>query len=97
MPLTPKQQLAVMQEVVKLLTDAGVEAYFEVPGYIGTSRDGHEIAFGTANGDWGWNDEDGNGGDLGIRGNERDAALITSKITDIVRQGAFGFHNAPKT
>jgi hypothetical protein len=94
--MTPEQQLEVMQQVAGLLSARGLDATFEYPGYIGVMKDGHEVAFGTVNGPWGWNDAAGNGGDLGIRGSERDPEKIAAAIERTVQQEAFGFANAPK-
>jgi hypothetical protein len=94
--MNAEAQLELMKQVVAKLNGMDVKAYFEYPGYIGVTKDEGEVAFGTADGDWGWNDPMGGGGKLGLSGKESNADLIAKRIAAVVRQGAFPFGNEPK-
>lgn len=73
---------AIMKEVVKQLREVGFEAAaYEYPGYISIGK----RSYGTANGSWGWNDEDGNGGETDLGGECAQPDLIVAEIVKIER------------
>jgi len=73
----------IMKEVVTQLRAAGFEAAaYEYPGYISVGK----RSYGTANGNWGWNDEDGNGGETDLGGDCAQPDLIVDEIIKIENQ-----------
>jgi len=72
----------IMKEVVTQLRAAGFGATYEYPGYIALG----ERSYGTANGNWGWSDEDGNGAETDLPGNCAQPDLIVAQIIKIENQ-----------
>lgn len=73
---------SIMKEVVTQLREAGFDAAsYEYPGYISIGK----RSYGTANGNWGWNDEDGNGGETLVTGTCTHPETIVAEIARIER------------
>lgn len=76
-----KTFLDILKLVVNFLRVSGYEATVEYPGYIAIGK----RSYGTANGNWGWNDEDGNGGETDLTGQCMQSDLIATEILKIER------------
>lgn len=77
-----------IQKVADRLRDFDVPASYEYPGFvlIGEVLDwSGTTSFGTANGKWGWTDEDGNGGESEIPGDSTDVEKIVDWILTVLK------------
>jgi hypothetical protein len=73
----PQFSLKIMEAVVKLLHTAGLkDAHLEYPGCIVI----HGRTYGTANEDWGWDNDQGSYGSLEVSSKSEDAAEIADAI-----------------
>jgi hypothetical protein len=79
--------IAIFGLVVADLRVLNFEATFEFPGYIKLDFGEAHFCFGTANGTWGWNDEDGNGGDLEV-GPDAPVAYVVEAIVELLERMA---------
>jgi hypothetical protein len=75
--------IAIFGLVVAELRVLNFDATFEFPSYITLALGEACLSFGTANGTWGWNDEHGNGGDLGV-GPEGPVADVVEAIIELL-------------
>lgn len=76
-----KTFLDILKLVVNFLRTSGYEATVEYPGYIAIGK----RSYGTANGNWGWSDEDGNGGETDLTGECMQSDTIATEILKIER------------
>jgi hypothetical protein len=79
--MAPEDYFELLNQIVDELKSLGLEAFNEYPGYVAVGN----LHFGTANVDWGWNNEDGGlAGELYISGECRNARKIAVAIYNTV-------------
>lgn len=72
-----------LKVIALLMTKYHITATYEYPGYIAVGQ----LSFGTANGPWGWNDQEGNGGEFEIPGDSEDLEALAKAIMETTEKG----------